>query len=322
MTKQEWLAISMLGFVILTGLVIQKARHVRAQAQQPTAMTIPFGPVNPSGVCNTSNNSSPYYQTSANGIWMCYSGLWQLVMGQTGPQGPTGATGPQGSQGPQGQTGATGSTGSIGPTGPIGATGAQGSQGIQGATGPIGNTGATGQTGQTGAAGPQGIAGVAGPTGPAGSNGTNGATGAQGPAGPTGTTGPTGPAGATGATGPTGNTGAAGSTGATGSTGPAGVLWYLNGSAQTNVKCGIWTGTTSSSGTATKNITSLGISTVLGQPTVNALGTGPYTTNATSFTATSVSILINAGSTVSIVGINIISLSGAAVPYSVTVCGV
>lgn len=146
-----------------------------------------------------------------------------------------------------------------------------------------------------------------------------GQTGAQGPTGATGNTGPTG---STGSQGPTGSTGATGSAGAPGPTGSAGVTWYLNGTVETAVKCGIFTGTTSGAGTATVSLTSLAISTVLGQPTVNALGAGPYTTNATSISPTSVSILVNAGTVITILGINIISLGGAAVPYSVTVCGV
>lgn len=52
--------------------------------------------------------------------------------------------------------------------------------------------------------------------------------------------------------------------------------------------------------------------------------TAPYTCSAgvTSYSTTSASVLTNAGTTVSIVGINIVSLGASAMPYSLFLCGV
>lgn len=103
------------------------------------------------------------------------------------------------------------------------------------------------------------------------------------------------------------------------------VSYYLNGTliagTGSGLKIGVYTGTTSGSGTATISLTGMGLGTILGFPTVNAQGAGPFTTNTTASSTSSVSILINSGSVVTILGINIISLGGAAVPYSVTVLG-
>ena len=101
----------------------------------------------------------------------------------------------------QGDPGAKGQKGRIGDTGPQGPTGAKGAQGAQGAQGPAGPKGAQGgqglegAKGQKGATGAQGAQGNLGPQGPTGSPGSNGAKGAQGAQGATGPQGPTGSTG-------------------------------------------------------------------------------------------------------------------------------
>lgn len=128
------------------------------------------------------------------------------------------------------------------------------------------------------------------------------------------------PAGATGNTGTTGSTGATGAAGATGATGPTGVsvTYYLNGVLQTNVKCAIFTGTSSGAGVATISMTSLSPTAILSvQPSVTSTGVATITVSSASTSV--VALSVTAGTTVSIVGINIISLTPSALPYSVAV---
>lgn len=167
----------------------------------------------------------------------------------------------------------------------------------QGRAYPQGPTGATGATGSVG------------PTGPTGAQGITGSTGAQGSTGATGTA------------GTNGTNGAVGATGVTGATGPAGVTWYLNGVAQTNVKCDILTGTTNSSGTITFNISGMGYTSILGQPQPSVQAT-TGTVSLGTFSASAITLNATSGTTISIVGINILSLAAAAVPVGVYFCGV
>jgi hypothetical protein len=101
------------------------------------------------------------------------------------------------------------------------------------------------------------------------------------------------------------------------------VSFYLNGTLQTaTVKCGYYTGTTAANGTATVSYSGLGLTTVFGPPNVSMSNAAASTGQVTSYTNTSANILTQGGTTISIVGINILSLSGSAMPYGLFVCGV
>jgi len=145
-----------------------------------------------------------------------------------------------------------------------------------------------GPTGATGSTGSQGVAGVMGATGAQGIQGIQGTTGIQG------------------------------ATGATGSTG-ASAAYYLNGTLVTSpVKDFTYTGTTSSSGTATVSLSAIGCTSLIGLPTVNCQSGAVCTPQTTASSSTSASVLTSGGTTVSIVGINILSLSASALSYSVS----
>jgi len=100
--------------------------------------------------------------------------------------------------------------------------------------------------------------------------------------------------------------------------------WFLNGVLQSNVRCDVLTGTTATNGTGTISYAGMGFTTIMGisQPVLLVPATTPATINTTASTNSSVSVYVTSGSVVTILTINVISFSAAALPYSVTVCGV
>lgn len=124
-----------------------------------------------------------YLLTISTGSSVHQNDLFNIALGENGPQGPKGDPGEPGPQGPAGVAGSQGPEGPMGPQGPAGPAGPQGLKGEtgpQGPAGPIGPQGPAGQVGATGAQGPQGTPGTAGPQGPQGDPGPQGP---QGPAG-------------------------------------------------------------------------------------------------------------------------------------------
>lgn len=279
-----------------------------------TGATGPTGGVGATGQTGTTGNTGVTGPTGPTG-----------VAGNTGISGNTGATGSQGVNGATGSTGAIGSTGSTGYTGSTGPSGPTGAVGTAGATGNTGPTGAQGITGGTGATGIQGQTGATGSTGP---SGATGATGAQGVVGATGASGPTGATGSTGTQGVAGASGITGVTGATGSTGVAGatgVTYYLNNTLVTSaVKCDHITGITSTAGVYTFTYSSLGFSTLVGQPqaTVQCAASTACTVSLSGApTTSSATVYTTSGSLISIAGINVLSLTAASEPVGLWVCG-
>jgi hypothetical protein len=191
----------------------------------------------------------------------------------------------------------------------------------------------TNVTGPQGPAGPTGPQGSTGATGAAGSNGTNAAnpnfspTASGLPSGSNPTVTLTGtypnlnlaygiPAGANGSTGPQGPTGS------TGPSGPAGVLWYLNGVQQSNVRCDILTTTSASNGTWSVSYSGMSYSTILAvDATVTGSSNVPYTVQPTSVSTTGTSGYAAVGSIISVVSINVSLFSSVAIPVTVKVCG-
>lgn len=93
--------------------------------------------------------------------------------------------------------------------------------------------------------------------------------------------------------------------------------YYLNGTLITQtVKDLTYTGTTASNGTATINISALSCTQLVGLPTVDCQSGSLCTPQSSSSSVSSVAVLTNGGTTVSIVGINIVSLASSAIAYS------
>lgn len=105
---------------------------------------------------------------------------------------------------------------------------------------------------------------------------------------------------------------------------PAPSNLYLNGVLQAAPKCAFYTGTTAANGTITFNISSLGLTSLVGQPqpSVTGTGTSPATVNLTAASTTSISLFVTSGTILSVVGINVSLFGAAALPVGVYFCGV
>lgn len=102
----------------------------------------------------------------------------------------------------------------------------------------------------------------------------------------------------------------------------SGVGVYLNGALQSSVKCDIATGTTSGAGVATINISGMGYTSLLGIPQTQISNGTIGSIITTSYSASSVSILAQGTTTISLLGSNVTLFANAALPYTVMVCGV
>lgn len=98
--------------------------------------------------------------------------------------------------------------------------------------------------------------------------------------------------------------------------------WFLNGVQQASVKCDVVTGTTAANGTATINISGMGFTSLLGAPQPAVVNSALAPIVVTAASATSISVLAQSSSVISLLGNNITLFANAALPYTVQVCGV